>query len=218
MRKYCIIVLLLFCPVLAFAQFSLTSSAFKNNSYIPYKYGLCQPNGHGRTQPSDNISPPLKWSGAPEGTLSYVLLMADHAVPEKFALKDFYQVLPAKFPRETDYFWLLVNIPQTISALPAKAGPNLIGPSQYGIQGVNYYSRVGGADMGGYGGPCPPVNDTVLHHYIFTLYAVDQRNLNIPASGAFTGTDVLKALQGHVLAKAVLVGKYSTRKYNRDLK
>lgn len=209
--------LLLLFPIIAQADFVLTSPAFENKAAMPYKYGLCKPTIHGYTSSSSDISPPMQWSGAPDATKSYALLMSDAKIPQKFALHNYTHTIPKNFPREKGYHWLLVNIPAKLHALPAKAGPNTVGPSHYGIQGMNYYSRVTGSDMGGYGGPCPPVNDSVTHQYVFMLYALNVANLNIPASGAFMGPDVLNAMHSHILAKAKLTAKYITKSYNRHL-
>jgi len=59
----------------------------------------------------------------------------------------------------------------------------------------------------GYDGPCPPWNDSIVHHYTFTLYALDVESL--PVTGNFTAADVRKAMEGHVLAEASLTGTYS---------
>jgi Raf kinase inhibitor-like YbhB/YbcL family protein len=59
----------------------------------------------------------------------------------------------------------------------------------------------------GYDGCCPPWNDTLLHHYVFTLYALDIARC--PVEGSFKGPDVLAAIKGHVLAEAKITGVYS---------
>ena len=62
-------------------------------------------------------------------------------------------------------------------------------------------------DYFGYDGPCPPWNDAIRHHYVFTLYALD---ITIcPVDGRFTGQHVRDAIDGHVLAKAALTVTYS---------
>lgn len=65
---------------------------------------------------------------------------------------------------------------------------------------------------GGYDGPCPPWNDTLVHHYHFTIYALDVEKLDL--SGPFTGADALSAMEGHVLGQASHMGSYTM---NRDL-
>ena len=62
-------------------------------------------------------------------------------------------------------------------------------------------------DYFGYDGPCPPWNDEIVHHYIFTLYALDVERL--PIEGKFTGVQTRAALYGHILAEARLTGLYT---------
>jgi Raf kinase inhibitor-like YbhB/YbcL family protein len=62
-------------------------------------------------------------------------------------------------------------------------------------------------DYHGYDGPCPPWNDEIVHHYVFTLYALDVARCTL--DGRFTGQDVRAAIAGHVLAEARLTGTYS---------
>jgi phosphatidylethanolamine-binding protein (PEBP) family uncharacterized protein len=59
----------------------------------------------------------------------------------------------------------------------------------------------------GYDGPCPPWNDTIPHHYVFTLYALDYARC--PLTGLFKGPEVLTAMRGHVLAQATWTGVYT---------
>ena len=62
-------------------------------------------------------------------------------------------------------------------------------------------------DYYGYDGPCPPWNDSIVHHYIFTVYALDVSELEV--DGEATPENVLAALKGHVLAEAKITGLYS---------
>ena len=62
-------------------------------------------------------------------------------------------------------------------------------------------------DYFGYDGPCPPWNDSIVHHYVFTLYALDVPRC--PVEGNFTGPQVLRAIEGHVLDRASITGTYS---------
>jgi len=213
MKKIFTLALLLASP-LCLAKFTLLSSAFKSGDYLPDKYALCRTNERGGIEPSQNFSPPLQWAGIPKGTKSFVLLLSDSNIPLKSAVKDFNVKMLRSTPRQVGYHWVLINIPATINILPDQAGPNHVGKTPYGIQGLNYYSEVGGTDMGGYGGPCPPVQDVIKHHYFFTLYALD-KNLDLPENGAFKGVDVLHAMHGHILGLAKLVVKFSTKSDNR---
>ena len=84
-------------------------------------------------------------------------------------------------------------------------------------QGINDYTGwfAGDKDMGGdyygYDGPCPPWNDSVVHHYVFTLYALNVPCLELHADieKRFTGADVLRAMEGKILAQASITGRYS---------
>ncbi|HAI28405.1 MAG TPA: phospholipid-binding protein, partial [Thalassospira sp.] len=69
-----------------------------------------------------------------------------------------------------------------------------------------------GGDYGDYDGPCPPWNDSIIHHYHFTVYALDTDKIDLPEP--FTGPDALAAIEGHVLGKASYMGTYTM---NRDL-
>ena len=62
-------------------------------------------------------------------------------------------------------------------------------------------------NYGGYDGPCPPWNDTRMHGYRFTIYALDVASLGL--SGAFTGHQVREAMKGHILAEASITGLYN---------
>jgi Raf kinase inhibitor-like YbhB/YbcL family protein len=134
-------------------------------------------------------SPELSWSGAPSDTQTFVLV--DYDVTAAFT------------------HWGMYNIPASTTELPAGAG---VAGSVYGTEVFNDFFF--GAE---YDGPCPPANVApVVHHYVFTLYALDIA-LKLPASTNFpaTGETLYHALidagqKGHILGKATLTGLYST--------
>ena len=219
------------CSSSAFAEFVLTSPAFKNQQTLPPQYGYCRADGKGGVKLSDDLSPPFKWSGAPKGTKSFVMLLTDPDIPDVpyFDVKG--KMIPKSAPRITGYQWILINIPATMNSLPQGAGSKRfvpggkpIGKTPYGITGKNIYTNVFKSPIasrvtfnhlskkrmqgtyGGYDGPCAPWNDEQVHHYTFTLYALDVPKLNLPENGNFTGKDVVKAMQGHILGKAVIIG------------
>jgi Raf kinase inhibitor-like YbhB/YbcL family protein len=129
--------------------------------------------------------------------------------------------VPADLPRIDFFHWVLVDLPATTPGIDegqysagvtagGKSGPD--GPG--GVrQGLNNYTDwfAGDADMAGkyfgYDGPCPPWNDSIVHHYVFTLYALDVDVC--PVDGVFGGQDVRQAITRHVLAEASLTGTYS---------
>ncbi len=129
-----------------------------------------------------DISPPLAWSGVPAGAKSLALIVDDPDAPDPAA------------PQGTWAHWLLYNIPPSESSLAegitAAALPAGV------LQGINDWRRAG------YGGPCPPVG---RHRYFFKLYALDTAlpDLKKPTKAALE-----KAMQGHILAHAELIGLY----------
>ncbi len=126
----------------------------------------------------EDISPPLTWEGQPEGVVSYVLIVED---PDA--------------PMGTFTHWVMYNIPSKLTSLPE--GVPKQGKTEVGLQGINDFRRIG------YGGPCPPPGKP--HRYFFKLYALDS-TLDLPPGAR--KRDVTKAMEGHVLAQAQLMGIY----------
>jgi hypothetical protein len=127
-----------------------------------------------------DASPPLSWSGVPPEAKSLVLVVDDPDAPDPAA------------PKMTWVHWVLYNLPpssgglaESVKALPAGTA-----------EGINDWQRTG------YGGPCPPVG---RHRYFHKLYALDTviQGLSRPDKAA-----IEKAMQGHVIARAELVGTY----------
>ncbi len=200
----------------------LTSLAFADNAPIPPKYAFCRPDPATHAGLSDNLSPALAWSDLPPGTKSLVLLCCDPDVPsEATDVNQEGRTIPKSLERIDFFHWVLVDIPVTLSGLAegefsdsvtAKGKPGPQGP--HGTrQGVNDYTLWfgGDKDMGGdyhgYDGPCPPWNDSIVHHYVFTLHALDVERC--PVDGRFNGGDVRAAIAGHTLGSATLTGVYS---------
>jgi Raf kinase inhibitor-like YbhB/YbcL family protein len=200
----------------------LGSSSFGDKQRIPGACAFAVPHATEHVTLSSNRNPQLGWSGAPAETRSFVLICHDYDVPSKGDdVNKEGRSVPAGLPRVAFYHWVLVDIPASVSAIAegefsdgvsarGKPGPE----AKYGTrQGLNDYTGwfAGDKDMGGnyfgYDGPCPPWNDEILHHYVFTLYALDCASCAV--SGAFKGGEVLKAIEGHVLAKASLTGIYT---------
>lgn len=132
----------------------------------------------------DNVSPPLAWGDPPEGTQSFALVMDD---PDA-----------AEVAGKVWVHWLLYNLPADARSLPEGAGRDIA---------LYPNARAGKGDSGdGYGGPCPP--EGRLHHYHFKLFALDA---DLSLEGGLRKAGLLTAIDGHVLAKAELVGQYSRR-------
>ena len=131
-----------------------------------------------------NVSPPLVWSGAPAGTKSFALIVDDPDAPDPAA------------PKRVYVHWVLYDIPATVAEL---------------AEGEARASSVSGAHDGlnddkgrGYTGPCPPIG---RHRYFHKLYALDALLGDLGAEAQ--KADVERAMAGHVLATAELMGTYS---------
>ena len=200
----------------------LTSSNFQHNGAIPAEHAFCAPDPATHVTLSKNLNPALAWTDVPPGTKSFVLICHDYDVPGKpDDVNKEGREIPASLARIDFYHWVLVDLPGNATSIAAgefssgvtargKPGP---GGPRGTRQGINDYTMWfgGDKDMGGdyygYDGPCPPWNDTIPHHYVFTLYALGVERC--PVQGSFKGPDVLAAIKGHVLAQASLTGVYS---------
>ncbi len=153
-------------------QLTLTSPAFTDRGRIPKKY-TCE---------GEDISPPLSWSGTPEGTTSFALIVDDPDAPDPSA------------PRMTWVHWVLYNLPSTMTELPEGMLREALPAGTR--EGQNDWKNLG------YGGPCPPIG---RHRYFHKLYALD---VVLPRMGAATKAELEAAMQDHILANAVLIGTY----------
>jgi len=200
----------------------LTSRSFVHGQPIPVEFAFAAPDPASHLRLSDNRNPHLHWTDVPSGTRSLVLICVDPDVPTRpDDVNQEGRFVPASLPRTEFHHWTMVDIAPSVSEIAAgscsdgivargKQSPK--GPAG-SRQGINDYTGwfAGDAEMSGqyfgYDGPCPPWNDELLHHYHFVLYATDLARC--PVDGAFTGPQVAKAIEGHVLAEARLTGTYS---------
>ncbi len=150
-------------------SFRLTSTAFQPESTIPVRYTCDGP----------DVSPPLKWDGAPNGTRSFVLICDDPDAPVG-----------------TWVHWVIYNIPGDRNQLPEDVPKKDVVFGQI-KQGINDFKRIG------YGGPCPPAGKP--HRYFFKLYALD---IPSDWETGLTKQDVLDKMKGHILAETHLMGLY----------
>ena len=200
----------------------LYSNDLTDQAPIPSRFAFGKPDPDDHMQLSDNLSPHLAWSGAPKGTRSFVLLCMDPDVPSVAdEVNQEGKVLPADMPRVAFCHWAMIDIDPSVTELltgacsdgvTPKGKKNPPGPAG-SRQGLNDYTgfMAGDPDMAGqyygYDGPCPPWNDQRLHHYVFTVYALDVDQLDVDAD--FGAGDVLEVINGHVLEKARLTGTYT---------
>lgn len=200
----------------------LYSDSFEDQTPLPERLAFCRYDAQSRVALAGNINPHLAWSDAPVGTKSYAVICHDPDVPSKpDDVNQEGREIPADLPRISFYHWLLVNISGQVQSLAegsyskgitprGKAGPLALDDTR---QGVNDYTtwfandRDMNGDYFGYDGPCPPWNDSIVHRYVFTVYALDVAEL--PLEGRFTGKDVLQAMAGHILDQASVTGLYT---------
>jgi len=146
----------------------LSSEVIQEGGLIPKRY----------TCDGENVSPPLSWSGLPEGTRSLALICEDPDAPSGNWVH-----------------WVLFNIPPDITTLE-EGLPQKERLSDGSVQGVNDFHKVG------YGGPCPPSG---THRYDFRLYALDTF---LDLKPGAKKDRLLKAMRGHVIAEGRLTGAY----------
>jgi len=149
-------------------EMKITSSAFSEGSMIPRQY----------TCDGDDVSPPLAWTGVPDGTKSLALICDD---PDA--------------PMGTWVHWVLFNIPASIKELPGNITSERIIKNS-AKHGKNDFRKFG------YGGPCPPGG---THRYYFRLYALDTE---INLEPGITKAELVKAIEGHILDEGQLMGRY----------
>ena len=137
------------------------------------------------TQAGEQVSPAINWTNTPAGTQSFVLHFHDAEVARNKTTED-------------QLHWIVWNIPGTATGLPegVPMGDRPDGSRQQSASGAVYR------------GPGAPANGP-LHHYTFELYALDTKLDVQPSADAFeTRANVMKAIQGHILAKAVYGGLF----------
>ncbi|MDX1443729.1 MAG: YbhB/YbcL family Raf kinase inhibitor-like protein [Gammaproteobacteria bacterium] len=200
----------------------ITTTAFEHGQPIPEQFAFCKYDASDHVAMSNNLNPDLAWSDVPDGTKSFVLVCVDPDVPTKpDDVNQEDREVPEDLPRMDFHHWLMVDIPADVTSIAA--GSCCDGITPHGKhdpegpagsrQGINNYTDwfAGDKDMEGqyfgYDGPCPPWNDSIIHHYHFRIYATDFERC--PVEGAFTGQDLMQALEGHVLGVAEVMGTYT---------
>lgn len=154
---------------------TLESTAFSNQAEIPPRY-TCE---------GEDLAPPLRWRGVPEGTKSLVLIVDDPDAPDPNA------------PKMTWVHWVLFNIPPDAEGLPE--GVKAEDLPEGAEEGLNDWKQPG------YRGPCPPIG---RHRYLHKLYALDRKLVGLQRP---TKAQVSAAMAAHLLAQAELVGTYQKR-------
>ncbi len=201
--------------------FTVTIADWEDGATIPEPFAFAKQDPDSHIHLSDNLNPHIRWENAPEGTRSFAIICHDPNVPSSGEdVNQEGKSVPADLPRVDFYHWVLVDIPTSISEIAQGAASQgvtpkgkALGTKTYGVAGINDYTGwfAGDGEMGGdygdYDGPCPPWNDSIMHHYHFRVYALDIASLGL--SGRFSGQDALAAMEGHILASDDYMGCYS---------
>lgn len=167
------LLLLSFCILsLTGSAMDLKSSAFGNGELIPEKY----------TCDGENISPPLEWSGFPENTKSFALIVDD---PDA--------------PTGTVDHWIVYNLPQSVHSLEE----NIQDYPKNALGGQNHKGKTS------YTGPCPPDK---IHRYFFKIYALDNNLPLEGGATKQQVLDAMQKKNVHILDKAELMGQYDRKK------
>ena len=176
-------------------EYTCTDNQYYPESGFDFRYG-------------QEKSPPLAWTGAPDGTVTFALVMDDPDV----AAKD--TVVGGRWVH-----WAIWNIPADVTELPEQIATTTevasIGPKTR--QGVNDYGSIG------WSGPCPGENVSAIqgsagrnintaHKYTYTVYALD---VELDLEGGSSHQDLIKAMDGHILAAGSTVGEYINKKIFR---
>lgn len=202
----------------------LWSNSFDEGDTIPGDFAFCVIDPASHVRLSGNRNPHLAWNGVPEATKSLVLVCHDPDVPSRGDdVNKEGRTVPATLPRIDFFHWVLIDISPELREIAAgqfssgitprgKKGPSIEGHG--GMRhGLNDYTGWFANDESmagnyfGYDGPCPPWNDSIEHHYIFTLYALDTERVSV--EGAFTGKQVREAIVPYILAEAKFSGRYT---------
>ncbi|MCK0745319.1 YbhB/YbcL family Raf kinase inhibitor-like protein [Chromohalobacter nigrandesensis] len=188
---------------------------------IPERFAFAVPDPERLLLFSDNRNPRVRWHDVPDGTRSLVLLVVDADAPtDPSDVNQEGRRVPADLPRADFYHWVLIDIPTAVSGIDEGEDADGVvamgkapGDTGKGVRGINSYTDFFADDeqlegiYGGYDGPCPPWNDTLVHRYYFTVYALDVASLGL--QGEFTGDEVLEAMQGHVIEQSSVMGTYT---------
>jgi Raf kinase inhibitor-like YbhB/YbcL family protein len=161
---------------------TLTVTGFQDGGQIPVKFSQAAEG----VAPGEGLSPAMTWTNTPPGTQSFVLHMHDLDVARNKTTDD-------------QAHWVVWNIPATATGLPEGVPKGAqLADGAYQISATGQMYRGPGAAATG-----------PMHHYMFEIYALDTKLDVTPVADAFeTRANVMKAMQGHVLGKAVYGGLF----------
>lgn len=201
----------------------LSSDSFRDGGAVPEAFAFCRLDAGARIAFGQNRNPHLRWTGLPADTRSLAVICHDPDVPASTAEvnRDGVEV-PANAERTDFFHWVLVELPPMLGEIRAgefgegvtpkgKGGPAAPHGARSGINDYTGWFELDHDMAGeyyGYDGPCPPWNDSIVHRYVFTVYALDVATL-ADLHGRFSGADALKAMRKHVLDQASITGLFT---------
>ena len=203
----------------------LWSNSWINGECIPVRFAAGRLDAAGQPTFSDNLNPHLAWSDVPAGTLSFALICHDFDVPSRGDdVNQPDREVPAELPRVDFFHWLLVDLPVSLHEIRegefsrgftarGKPGPATLHGARHGLNDFTGWFAADEAMKGdyfGYDGPFPPFNDSLVHHYVFTLYALGIERA--PVESAFTGDQLRQAIYPYVRGEATHSGTYTLNK------
>lgn len=200
----------------------LTSASLIDGSAIPGQYAFCIPDPESHATFGPNRNPHLAWEGVPAGTRSFVLIAHDPDVPTKpDDVNQEGREVPSDLPRTDFFHWLVADLPADLRSIAEASFSAGVVPQGKSADSAPIPCRLGrndytgwfaadaemAGDYYGYDGPCPPWNDSRVHHYIFTVFALDIPRVDV--ADGFDGQQLRDAIAGHVLKAGSLSGSYS---------
>ncbi|HZD87429.1 MAG TPA: YbhB/YbcL family Raf kinase inhibitor-like protein [Gaiellaceae bacterium] len=201
----------------------IESKSFGAGEHVPGRHAFGVRDGNGKAKPAGgNVSPHLRWSGAPAGTRSFAIACVDEDVPAELdRMNQEEDTIEPGAERQPFAHWLVVDVPPDVVEIPEGAGGDGIVPhgkptgetSFGGRTGANGFTGFLAGDdemegtYGNYDGPFPPWNDELEHRYRFRVYALDVERIDLPED--FGLEQFRDAIAGHVLDEGEHVGRYS---------
>jgi Raf kinase inhibitor-like YbhB/YbcL family protein len=200
----------------------LTSISITDNEPIAPEYALAESADEGHVTFAGNRNPHLCWADAPNASRSFAVTCVDLDAPtvgDDVNQED--REVPPDLERDEFTHWLLVNLPANVAEIEEGSHSSEVTPrgkaahaAPVGVHGQNDYTMWfdGDEDLAGswngYDGCAPPWNDSIRHRYRFTVYAIDMHELDLDPG--FTKTELMDAMDGHVLGSASITGTYAT--------
>jgi len=200
----------------------ISTSSFEDGGVIPSRYAFAKADPDTHVVFSENANPALSWEDVPDETKSFALICHDPDVPS--VGNDVNQEdreIPAGLSRVDFFHWVVVDLPVDLRAIDeAEFADGVVvggrrvpeGPHR-SRQGLNDFTDWFAEDAEmrgdyfGYDGPAPPWNDSIVHHYVFTVFALSMSSVLV--YGNFKGRDVRTAIRRRTLAEASVTGTYT---------